>query len=373
MPAQTIIKLRRDISANWESTDPTLADGEIGFDTTAMKFKVGNGTSAWTELGYASDPESVVEALEAYADGAADAAESAANSYSDSLAGNYDPAGSAAAALADAEDYADGAASSAVTTHNDDTTSVHGIADTSVLLTTAGGTLSGALTLSGPPTAANEAATKQYVDNIAVGIHFHESVHAASTSNLSTVYNNGTGGVGATLTADTNRAFTVLDGESVALGQRVLVKSQTDPKQNGIYTLTTVGSASAPYVITRATDSDNSPVGEVKTGDFVFVTNGTINGGYGFVNTSVDDPIIIGTSNITFTQFNAAQTVTAGNGLQEATPGVFSIDTAITQTRVADVSNTEIGYLNGVTSAIQTQIDTKTSTGKAIAMAIVFG
>ena len=43
------------------------------------------------------------------------------------------------------------------------------------------------------------------------------------------------------------------------------------------------------------------------------------------------------------------------------------------QAVVANVSDTEIGYLDGVTSAIQTQLDTKASTGKAIAMAIVFG
>jgi hypothetical protein len=220
-------------------------------------------------------------------------------------------------------------------------------------------TFTGAVTLAQAPTSDLHAATKLYVDNIAAGINFHEAVHAASINNLAANYANGTSGVGATLTADSNRAFSTLDGESVVVGQRVLIKNQTDAKQNGIYTLTTNGSVSAPWVLTRATDADNNPTGEMKTGDFCFVTNGTTNASVGFINSSTASPIVIGTDNITYTEFNAAKTIVAGNGLTEATPGVLSIDTSITQARVADVSDTEIGYLNGVTSGIQTQIDAK--------------
>ena len=220
-------------------------------------------------------------------------------------------------------------------------------------------TFTGTVTLAQAPTSDLHATTKLYVDNVAAGINFHEAVHAASVNNLAVVYDNGTSGVGATLTADTNRAFSTLDGESVVVGQRVLIKNQTDAKQNGIYVLTTNGSVSVPWVLTRATDADNSPVGEMKAGDFCFVTNGTTNAGFGFVNNSTANPIVIGTDNITYTGFNAATPITAGNGLQEATPGILSIDTTITQARVANVSDTEIGYLDGVTSAIQTQLDTK--------------
>jgi trimeric autotransporter adhesin len=229
-------------------------------------------------------------------------------------------------------------------------------------LALAGGTMTGSITLPGAPTSDLHAATKLYVDNVAAGINFHEAVHAASVNNLATIYDNGTSGVGATLTADTNRAFSTLDGESVVVGQRVLIKNQTDAKQNGIYTLTTNGSVSAPWVLTRATDADNNPAGEMKTGDFCFVINGTVNASVGFVNSSTASPIVIGTDNITYAEFNAAKTIVAGNGLTEATPGVLSIDTSITQARVSGVSDTEIGYLNGVTSAIQTQIDSKEAT-----------
>ena len=228
-------------------------------------------------------------------------------------------------------------------------------------LAKSGGTMTGAITLSGAPTSDLHAATKLYVDNVTAGLNFHEAVHSSSVNNLAVIYNNGTSGVGATLTADTNRAFSTIDGESVAVGQRVLIKDQTDQKQNGIYTLTTAGSVSVPWVLTRATDADNNPSGEMKTGDFTFVTNGTTNAGYGFVNSSTASPIVIGTDNITYTAFNAAKTIVAGNGLTEATPGTLSIDTSITQTRVSGVTDTEIGYLDGVSSAIQTQLNARIS------------
>jgi hypothetical protein len=194
-----------------------------------------------------------------------------------------------------------------------------------------GGTLTGPLTLSGAPTADLQAATKLYVDNVASGINFHESVHAASVINLATIYDNGASGVGATLTANSNRAFSTLDGESVTVGQRVLIKNQTDAKQNGIYTLTTNGSGSTPWVLTRATDADNNPAGEIKYGDFCFVMNGTINAGYGYINTSTANPIVIGTDEVTYTAFNSAKTVSAGYGLAESTPGTISIDNIVTQ------------------------------------------
>ena len=209
--------------------------------------------------------------------------------------------------------------------------------DLAAKLALAGGTMTGALTLSGAPTSDLHAATKLYVDNVTAGLNFHEAVHAASVSNLATIYNNGTSGVGATLTADTNRAFSVLDGETVVLGERVLIKNQTDAKQNGIYTLTTVGSVSVPWVLTRATDADNNPTGEMKNGDFTFVQRGTVNASIGFINNSATNPIVIGTDNITYTEFNAGKAVAAGDGLTEATPGILSVATGgVTSAMIAD-------------------------------------
>jgi hypothetical protein len=54
MPVQTRIQIRRDTASNWTSTNPTLASGEIGFETNTNKLKIGNGSTAWTSLAYAS-------------------------------------------------------------------------------------------------------------------------------------------------------------------------------------------------------------------------------------------------------------------------------------------------------------------------------
>jgi|LakMenE01Jun11ns_1017448.scaffolds.fasta_scaffold9956330_7 hypothetical protein len=186
---------------------------------------------------------------------------------------------------------------------------------TSASVTFSNVTATGTVTLAADPSLALQAATKQYVDNAASGINFHASVVAATSGNLAGTYNNGTAGVGATLTKATNGSIGTIDGASVVVGSRILVKSQTDSKQNGIYTITAVGSASAPWVITRATDADNSISGEMASGDFCFVMGGNTNAGYGFINNSSTSPIVIGTDNITYTAFNAAQVVMAGNGM----------------------------------------------------------
>jgi hypothetical protein len=225
----------------------------------------------------------------------------------------------------------------------------------------AGGTMTGALTLSGAPTSDLHAATKLYVDNVAAGINFHEAVHVASTTNSGAIYSNGTNGVGATLTADTNRAISTLDGESVALGERILMKNQTDAKQNGIYVLTTVGSVSAPWVMTRATDADNNPTGEMKTGDFTFVQRGTVNASVGYINNSTANPIVIGTDNISYTEFNAGKTVVAGSGLTEATPGTISVATGgVTSAMIADGTIVD-GDINASAAIAQSKISGLTS------------
>jgi len=187
----------------------------------------------------------------------------------------------------------------------------------------------------GTPTEAADAATKAYVDNTTAGLNFHAPAHAATTANLDATYDNGTSGVGATLTNAGANAALSIDGHSLSSGERVLVKNQTTGSQNGLYTVTTVGDGSTPWVLTRSTDADNSPAGEIAYGDFSFVQNGS-QAGFGFiVNTT--GTITIGTTSISYVQFNAGQVVVAGNGLQEATAGTLSIDTSIT----ADLSTAQ--------------------------------
>jgi len=204
-------------------------------------------------------------------------------------------------------------------------------------------TFTGTVTLPGDPTSALHAATKQYVDAVITSINYHEAVKYATTGALGTTgnlvggtitptYANGTGGVGATLTIATSSNWTAItiDGQSLTVGDRVLIKDQASSLQNGIYTVTTVGAIgnTTSFVFTRATDADNSPSGEVKGGDFVFVLSGTTNSGFGYVcsNTSA---ITVGTTGITFATFNSSSTITPGDGLQETTPGTLAVDSSV--------------------------------------------
>jgi len=162
------------------------------------------------------------------------------------------------------------------------------------------------------PTLAQDAATKKYVDDVAQGLNIHAASYAATTANLNATYNNGTSGVGATLTnAGANAAFSV-DGVSPALNARILVKNQTTTSQNGIYVLSTVGDGSTPWVLTRATDFDSAV--EIAGGDFTFVDAGSTLANTGWV--SVDEVTTVGTDPIVFQQFSGAGTYTASNGVQ---------------------------------------------------------
>ena len=123
-------------------------------------------------------------------------------------------------------------------------------------------------------------------------------------STAAIIYNNGAAGVGATLTRGENGALGTIDGVTLSAGNRVLVKDQADAKQNGVYTVTNAGSGGAPYVLTRATDSDQAAT-EMRYGLFVKVTGGTENGEKNFFMKTAD-PITMGTSNLAFAQFTPA-------------------------------------------------------------------
>ena len=205
------------------------------------------------------------------------------------------------------------------------------------------------ITINESPTASGHAASKGYVDNIAAGMNWHTSVKAATTSNGPATYSNGTAGVGATLTASSNVTISGMDGVTLVVGNRILIKDQTDAKQNGIYTITAIGSGSAPWSLTRATDSNNSFPGQVAPGDAVYVEGGTLNGHQAFVQTGVgtgtDSAIVLGTDNVAFTQFTGAVTFTSGNGLLR-TGNTIDVATADTSRIVVNTDNIDLATVS---------------------------
>jgi len=171
------------------------------------------------------------------------------------------------------------------------------------------------------PTVNSDAVTKQYVDAlVASGITYHTPVKYEvpnTTGNLNATYNNGSSGVGATLTnAGTLAAFTP-DGIVASVNDRILIYSQTNAFENGVYTVTTVGDGSTPWVLTRATDADTyalkSPTG-LGEGDAFFVTSGDTGAGETYV-CNTQGTITFGTTAINFVQVSATQIYSAGTGL----------------------------------------------------------
>ena len=501
------IQLKRSTAASWTSNNPVLYVGEIGYETDTKKIKVGDGTTAWTSLAYSSVPLSLATLNDlgdvtissaangdflrwngtAWVNDAVDLATDTTGSFVQSLVAgtgitltnnsgeNSTPTIAVTTNTFDAFGAASTAASNAATAlsnHEADTTNIHGIADTSILVTTTGTqtltnktitspsglvkgdvglgsvdntadtakpvstaqqtaldlkanlaspTFTGTVTVPAP-TNATDAATKAYADAIAAGINWHESVELATATALpnSPTYNNGTSGVGSTLTATTNGRLSV-DGVNATTGDRILVKDQVTATQNGIYVVTAQGSAGATYLLTRATDHDGAN-DDIVRGDAVYVGNGSSNINQGFLINSVGSSgakelHVVGTDNITFTQFTGTSNITAGTGITK-TGNTLSIgqsvatDASVTFAQVtaalvgnattattlqtarniagqsfngsanisiaptdltgvtataaqinilngATLSTTELNYVDGVTSAIQTQLDAK--------------
>lgn len=142
------------------------------------------------------------------------------------------------------------------------------------------------------PSAGTDAANKSYVDSAINGLDWKQSVRAATTA-------------AGTLATDFENAD-VIDGVTLATGDRILIKNQASGSENGIYT---VNASGAP---TRATDADVSA--EVTAGMAVFVEEGTSNADSGWVLTT-DNPITLGTTALVFAQFTGAGSITAGAGL----------------------------------------------------------
>ena len=165
-------------------------------------------------------------------------------------------------------------------------------------------TFPGTVTLNADPTQALHAATKQYVDSVAEGLHVHASTATATTANIS----------------DLTDPPASIDGVTLTDGMRVLVKNQSSAAQNGIYVYDLATTA-----LVRASDYNTAT--EIDPGDFIFVSGGSTYADTGWVQT--ETVTTLGTDPISWTQFSGAGTYVAGNGIT-LTGNSFSIDTSVT-------------------------------------------
>ena len=220
-----------------------------------------------------------------------------------------------------------------------------------------GGQISGL----GSPSAGSEPATKTYTDNLVAGLKTRIICRVATTGNV-------------TLSSDLQNGDTI-DGVAVQTGNKVLVKSQSSASENGIYTVVASGTAQ------RSTDFDS--IAEL-SGQMVVIQEGSTNDNKIFLCTT-DSDATLSSDSITFSQVTPSNTGTVtsvGISGSEFTIGSSPVTSSGTITLAVDnidatkiggtsnVSNTEYNFLNGVTSAIQTQLDAKATTGFSTAIAI---
>jgi hypothetical protein len=188
---------------------------------------------------------------------------------------------------------------------------------------------------------ATDITNKTYVDNLfSTGITYHAPVLVESPTALTATYNQPGGagnGVGATLTNSGANVALSIDGVSLSNTARVLVYTQSNAVQNGVYTVTNAGAPDVPgpgaaWVLTRATDADTYGVGDpnkLGQGDAFFVQSGNTGAGETYILNTVGT-ITFGTTNLTFAQISSAQVYSAGTGLN-LTNLAFSIsNTAVT-------------------------------------------
>lgn len=225
------------------------------------------------------------------------------------------------------------------------------------------------------PTQDSDAATKAYVDSVSQGLDIKESVRVATTAELTVTASNGPGtppSVGKTLTGPTE--VLVIDGVTLSLGDRVLVKDQDDGTpglsvDNGIYTVTTLGvGGSVAWVLTRAEDADGETLNsdsEVTAGMFTFVSEGTDNANNGYV-LSTNDTITLETTALTFTQFSGAGSVIAGDGLTKDGNTLDVVGTANRITVSADAVDIASTYVGQTSITTLGTITTGTWNGSTI-------
>lgn len=169
------------------------------------------------------------------------------------------------------------------------------------------------------------------------------SKYATTAALPAVTYNNGASGVGATLTEVGLGALSI-DGSTPSVNDIVLIKNQVSTFQNGIYSVTTIGSVGVAFVLTRT--SYYNQTSDIDLGDNTFVTSGSTLANTTWTQNGTENPVL-GTDPITFAQTTGAASYTAGNGIS-ITGTSIAIDTAITvdKTTAQSLTNKSV---NGVT------------------------
>ena len=346
----------------YESCQAAVLDSKAAetASVSAATTSASQATIATTSSATASGSAAIATAAAATATAAASSAASSASSVGKQANKAKKHAEDAAHSASDASDSASSASNSA-------SSASHSASEASNYLNTLLATGLNDLPCSGDvslnnykltnvatPELPTDGVNKEYADAIASGISFKNPCYAATITNLNATYLNGTSGIGATLTnLGTFEAFSI-DDQTPSINSRILVKNQTIAAENGIYTLTTVGDELTAWILTRATDYNQST--EIINGSVIPVINGTVNAVTSWLETATVNTI--GTDSIIFTQFSYAPTsfLLADNNLSD----LDNIPTArenLGLTNIATQNTNQYSVLVGNTSNTITSID----------------
>ena len=186
------------------------------------------------------------------------------------------------------------------------------------------------------PLIPTDATNKRYVDNLVQGFVVRPQALAATTEDLGATFEAGNTTVTATLTIPPVNFLYVDDVTTWSLGKNLVVKDQINARENGSYDLIQVGSANTEWVFERSNFSTNKEL----PGSYEFVTDGTVNGGTGWVTTVNDaSSFNVNTDDVNWVQFQGEGTFTAGAGLT-LNGTQFNVAQQLPLTQIDPVSDT---------------------------------
>lgn len=221
------------------------------------------------------------------------------------------------------------------------------------------------------PTAAQDAATKSYVDATAQGLQVKPTARLATAAALpANTYAGGTLGVGATLTATGNAALSV-DGVAVAVGDVILVMNEATASHNGLYVVTQAGDGTHPYILTRHVDMDQAAE---FSGAFVPVGSAGSTNPNSLWLANPSGTVTVGTTSIPFTELNRATDLAAGSGITISgnTISVSATTVHKATATIGDGSATSIAVTDGLGTIDKVAIVRDATTGAQVECDITY-